>query len=103
MLMSAGKIRAPLNAVSIVLLLLTFSDGAIVRRTDVGRAMMTGKWADIRKLKGPILRALANRAPLFHNGSAMILEEVVNFYDIRFAIGLTPQEKADLVAFLSAF
>jgi hypothetical protein len=26
--------------------------------------------------------------------------KVVNFYDTRFGIGFTPQEKADLVAFL---
>ena len=30
------------------------------------------------------------------------LNEVVDFYDERFSIGLTDQEKADLVAFLGA-
>jgi len=70
--------------------------------TDPGRAMITGKWADIGKFKGPILRALASRAPYFHNGSALTLEAVVAFYDRRFNLGLTPQEKADLVAFLRA-
>jgi hypothetical protein len=73
-----------------------------VRTTDPGRAMSTGKWADISKFKGPILRALAARAPYFHNGSAATLEEVVDFYDRRFTIGFTPQEKADVVAFLRA-
>jgi cytochrome c peroxidase len=73
-----------------------------VRTTDPGRAMTTGKWADINKFKGPILRALAARAPYFHNGSAATLDEVVRFYDTRFKIGLTEQEKADLVAFLRA-
>jgi len=42
------------------------------------------------------------RAPYFHNGSAATLEEVVGFYEKRFNIGLTPREKADLVAFLRA-
>jgi len=70
--------------------------------TDPGRAMITGKWADIGKFKGPVLRALASRAPYFHNGSALTLEDVVAFYDQRFNLGLTPQEKADLVAFLRA-
>ena len=42
--------------------------------------MITGKWADIGRFKGPILRALAARAPYFHNGSAATLEEVVEFY-----------------------
>jgi cytochrome c peroxidase len=64
--------------------------------------MITGRWKDIGKFKGPILRALAARAPYFHNGSAATLEEVVEFYDTRFNIGLTEQEKADLVAFLRA-
>jgi cytochrome c peroxidase len=73
-----------------------------VQTTDPGRAMVTGKWADIGKFKGPILRALAARAPYFHNGSAATLETAVDFYNTRFNIGLTPQEKADLVAFLKA-
>jgi len=64
--------------------------------------MITGKWADVSKFKGPILRALAARAPYFHNGSAATLEDVVQFYDRRFNIGLAAQEKADLVAFLRA-
>jgi cytochrome c peroxidase len=49
-------------------------------------------------MKGPILHALAVRAPYFHNGSAA-LGDVVNFYDERFSIGFTAQEKADLLAF----
>jgi cytochrome c peroxidase len=73
-----------------------------VTTTDPGRAMVTGRWNDIGKFKGPILRALAARAPYFHNGSAATLDEAVDFYDTRFAIGLTRREKADLVAFLNA-
>ena len=73
-----------------------------ISTTDPGRALVTGKWADIGKLKGPILRGLAARAPYFHNGSAAGLKEVLEFYDVRFAIGLTDEEKADLMAFLSA-
>ena len=55
-----------------------------------------------RPLKGPSLRALAPRAPYFHNGSAKDLNEVVRFYDDRFGIGFTDQERDDLVAFLKA-
>jgi hypothetical protein len=68
--------------------------------TDPGRALVTGKWNDIGKFKGPILHALAARAPYFHDGSAADLASVIDFYDTRFAIGLTAQEKRDLVAFL---
>ena len=75
---------------------------ACVRTTDPGRAMITGKFADVGKFKGPILRGLAARAPYFHNGSAQSLLDVVNFYDARFSIGFTAQEKSDLVAFLGS-
>jgi cytochrome c peroxidase len=74
-----------------------------IRKTsDPGRALITGKWSDIAKFKGPVLRGLAARAPYFHNGMAAGLAEVVDFYDRRFIIGFTSQEKADLVAFLEA-
>jgi cytochrome c peroxidase len=69
--------------------------------TDIGRAMITGKCADIGKVKGPILRGLAARAPYFHNGSAATLMDAVNFYEQRFNIGLTDQQKQDLVNFLN--
>ncbi len=78
------------------------STGETVQTTDPGLAMLTGKWADIGKFKGPNLRGLAARAPYFHNGSAATLNDVVNFYDTRFNIGMTDQQKSDLVAFLSA-
>jgi cytochrome c peroxidase len=70
--------------------------------TDPGRALITGKWADIGRFKGPILRGLAGRAPYFHNGSAETLRDVVDFYDKRFEMKLSEAEKADLVAFLRA-
>ena len=76
--------------------------GEVIRTTDPGLAMLTGKWADIGKFKGPNLRGLAARAPYFHNGSAAALRDVVDFYDTRFNIGMTEQQKSDLVAFLSA-
>jgi cytochrome c peroxidase len=74
--------------------------GETVETTDPGRALITGKWTDIGKFKGPILRGLAGRAPYFHNGSAANLDQVVDFYNSRFNIGLSAQEHADLVAFL---
>jgi hypothetical protein len=70
--------------------------------TDPGRALITGLWKDVGKVKGPVLRALAARAPYFHNGSARSLSDIVEFYDKRFHIAFTSQEKADLIAFLEA-
>jgi hypothetical protein len=78
------------------------STGETIQTTDPGRAMITGRWADIGKFKGPILRGLAARAPYFHNGSAATLDEVIDFYESRFDVGLTPQERSDLLAFLRA-
>ena len=68
--------------------------------TDPGRALISGKCADIGKVKGPILRGLAARAPYFHNGSAATLSDVVEFYNQRFNLGFTDQQKSDLVEFL---
>jgi cytochrome c peroxidase len=68
--------------------------------TDPGRALISGKCADIGKVKGPILRGLAGRAPYFHNGSAATLLDAVNFYNLRFNLGLTTAQMSDLAAFL---
>jgi cytochrome c peroxidase len=76
--------------------------GNCVRTTDPGRALITGNFADVAKFKGPVLRGLAARAPYFHNGSAQTLDDVVTFYDSRFHVGFSAQERADLVAFLSS-
>jgi hypothetical protein len=76
--------------------------GDTIDTTDPGRALVSGKWADVGKFKGPILRALAARAPYFHNGSAATLDQVLDFYERRFHLGLTPEERADLLAFLRA-
>ena len=75
---------------------------ATVQTTDPGRAMVSGKWADIGKFKGPILRGLAARAPYFHNGAAATLEQAVEFYNTRFNINLSNAERRDLLAFLRA-
>jgi cytochrome c peroxidase len=76
--------------------------GTTVQVTDIGRALITGKCADIGKLKGPVLRGLAARAPYFHNGGAATLDDAVEFYNQRFNLSLTLQQKVDLVAFLRA-
>jgi cytochrome c peroxidase len=73
-----------------------------VKVTDPGHALVDGKWSHIGRFKGPMLRNLAPRAPYFHNGFAKDLWAVVDFYNARFNIGLTQQEKSDLVAFLSS-
>jgi cytochrome c peroxidase len=78
------------------------ADTDVIRVTDPGRALISGRFRDIGKFKGPILRGLAARAPYFHNGSAATLMDAVEFYNDRFALHLTQQQKDDLVAFLNA-
>jgi len=46
------------------------------------------------------LRGLAARAPYFHNGSAATLRDVIDFYEQRFQLSFTEQQKSDLEAFL---
>lgn len=76
--------------------------GETVATSDPGAAMVSGKWKDIGRFKVPSLRGLESRSPYFHDGSAASIEALVKFYDTRFAIGYTPQEAADLAAFLKA-
>jgi cytochrome c peroxidase len=70
--------------------------------TDPGKALISGLCSDFNRGKGPILRGLAARAPYFHNGAAADLNELVNFYDKRFQMNLTDQQKRQLVAFLNS-
>lgn len=70
--------------------------------TDPGKALISGNCSDFNRVKGPILRGLAARAPYFHNGAAADLSEVVNFYNQRFQMKLTPQQKDQLVSFLNS-
>jgi hypothetical protein len=68
--------------------------------TDPGMGLITGNCSDLGVFKVPRLRGLAARAPYFHGGNAATLMDVVNFYNSRFNIGLTAQNKQDLVNFL---
>ncbi len=70
--------------------------------TDPGKGLITGQCSDVNRLKGPVLRGLAGRAPYFHNGAAATLMQAVNFYNQRFQMNLTDEQKADLVAFLNS-
>jgi cytochrome c peroxidase len=74
--------------------------GTVKYTSDPGRALITGRCADVNRIKGPILRGLASRAPFFHNGAAASLAQVVEFYNLRFQMNLSAQDKSDLVAFL---
>jgi cytochrome c peroxidase len=80
----------------------TLFNPEVVLTNDPAKALITGKCRDIGAKTVPSLRALASHAPFFSDGSAKTLLDVVNVYNARFSIGLTDQEKADLVNFLEA-
>ena len=84
---------------------------------DLGREKVTGNPADRGKFMVPSLRNVALTAPYMHDGRFQTLEEVVEHYDhgiqhsdtldpnlakhlTHGGLGLTPEEKQALVAFL---
>jgi len=79
----------------------TSFNGSTVYVRDPGKALITGKCADIGKIKSAQLRALSSRAPYFHDGSAATLADVLTFYNKRFDIKFTAQEEQDLISFLN--
>ena len=48
------------------------------------------------------LKGAWQHAPYFHDGSARTLEDVVQTYDTRLSLHLTPQQSADLVQYLKS-
>jgi len=80
---------------------------------DLGRFVVTKDPKDTGAFKTPTVRNVALNAPYMHDGSVATLEEVVEWYDkgghpnphlsdkIQ-PLKLTPQDKADLVAFMQA-
>jgi hypothetical protein len=75
--------------------------GRVVYTQDPGFALTTGKCVDIGKITIQSMRGLAARPPYFSNGSAKTLRDIIDFYERRYRIGLTEQEKQDLTNLLS--
>ena len=76
--------------------------GRVIYTQDPGRALISGRCDDVGTIVMQQFRGLAARAPYFLNGSAATLRELVDFYDRRYSIGYSEQEKQDLVNFLGA-
>lgn len=68
---------------------------------DPGFALTTGRCEDVGKITLQSMRGLSARAPYFSNGLAKDLREVVDYYERRYNIGYTEQEKQDLVNLMS--
>ena len=80
---------------------------------DMGRYLVTKKPADKGAFKTPTLRNVTQTGPYMHNGALETLKEVIDFYDrgggespnkskLLEPLGLTKQEKSDLLEFLKA-
>ena len=78
------------------------TDPYVIYTTDPGKGLVTGLCSDVNRVKGPVLRGLAARAPYFHNGAARDLNQLVNFYNQRFQMNLTQQQESQLIAFLNS-
>ena len=76
--------------------------GRVIYTQDPGRALISGLCNDVGTIVMEQFRGLAARAPYFSNGSAATIRELVDFYDRRYNIGYSEQEKQDLVNFLGA-
>ena len=76
--------------------------GPVILTHDPGFALTTGRCADVGKITLQSMRGLAARAPYFSNGTGKDLRGVVDYYDRRYHIGYTEQEKQDLVNLMGA-
>ncbi|MCX7282839.1 MAG: hypothetical protein NTX28_02135 [Novosphingobium sp.] len=76
--------------------------GKVIYTYDPGFALTSGKCADVGKITLQSMRGLSARAPYFSNGLARDLRGVVDYYERRYSIGYTEQEKQDLVNLMSA-
>ncbi len=74
--------------------------GRVIYTQDPGRALISGKCNDVGTIVMQQFRALAARAPYFSNGSAANIREIIDFYDRRYNIQYSEQEKVDLENFL---
>ncbi|HKN86183.1 MAG TPA: cytochrome c peroxidase [Nitrospiraceae bacterium] len=82
-------------------------------KEDVGRYNVTRRERDKGAFKTPTLRSITETAPYMHDGVFKTLEDVIEFKDkggqsnshlspLMQPLGLAPEEKADLIAFLKA-
>ena len=82
-------------------------------KEDLGRYMVTRAQKDKGAFKTPTLRSIVETAPYMHDGVFKTLEEVIDFFDaggganpnlspLMKPLGLSGEEKADLLEFLKA-
>lgn len=92
----------------------SFHDIGVAKGDDVGRGAFFKSSVKLRyAFKTPTLRNVAERGPYMHDGSVPTLEAVIDLYnrggidrpsrsELIHPLGLTPEEKSDLLAFLKS-
>ena len=75
--------------------------GRVIYTYDPGFALTSGRCADVGKITLQSMRGLSARPPYFSNGLAKDLRDIVDYYERRYSIGYTEQEKQDLVNLMS--
>ncbi len=75
--------------------------GRTILTYDPGFALTSGRCEDVGKITLQSMRSLSSRAPYFSNGLARDLRGIVDYYERRYNIGYTEQERQDLVNLMS--
>ena len=70
--------------------------------SEVGMDPTYAERSATRQYRTTPLRGLLQHPPYFHDGSAPDLRAVVEHYDELFSLGLTAEQKADLVEYLKS-
>jgi hypothetical protein len=78
------------------------NQGVLHTAAEVGQDPVYASRSVTGKYRTTPLRGLAQHAPYFHDGNAKTLDDVVEHYNKLFALNLSSQQKADLVAYLKS-
>ncbi len=74
----------------------------VVSEPEPGGALSYAARSATKQYRTAPLHGLWQHPPYFHNGSAATLEDVVQAYDSRKALGLSAAQRADLVQYLKS-
>ena len=77
-------------------------DARSVSEPEPGGAPSYASRSATKKYRTAPLRGLWQHPPYFHNGSAATLDAVVETYDSKKSLGLTADQKSDLVQYLKS-
>jgi mono/diheme cytochrome c family protein len=78
------------------------NEGILHTAEEVGQSPLYAERTTTKMYRTTPLRALWQHPPYFHDGSATTLMDVVNHYQGHFNLGLTDQQKSDLVEYLKS-